>query len=111
MTQQVFLELLKRDLEICKRNINAQGFVVALDSICVVTAHYDKFGDVVIDRNIEDVKTLNVEDANRLCNEHFISRFKGQPIAVTPTIISATIFYKNRCISLENIIQRIENNF
>lgn len=105
--RELLLDDLKKDLDICRKYKNNDGYVV---TFCFGTSvHFDENGDVVIARVTRNSKPMPLEVAERLANEHFTSRKNNALFAVKPFIKTAVEYYGEIEKSLESVINRLNH--
>lgn len=100
--KELLLDDLKKDLDVCRKYKNNDGYVVAF---CFgISVHYDENGEVVIARVTRNSKPMPLEVAERLANEHFTSSKNNSLVAVKPFIKTAVEYYGEIEKSLESAI-------
>ena len=105
--KELFLNDLKKDLDVCRKYKNNDGYVV---TFCFGTSvNFDENGEVVIARVTRDSKPMPLEVAERLANEHFTSRKNNALVAVKPFIKKAVEYYGEIEKSLESVINRLNH--
>jgi hypothetical protein len=103
--KELLLDDLKKDLDVCRKYKNNEGYVVAF---CFGTSvHFDENGEVIISRVTRNSKPMPLEVAQKLENEHFTSRKNNALIAVKPFIKTAAEYYGEIEKILISVINRL----